>query len=213
MERGSRRGLWGAGITLKKKKGEGIFTTLGRATIIAVLCTIISTVNLFIAVATLCTTSGNGYFFTNPCAHKVCPLCSQPLLLWSCALRSGILHFSIRRKFILETKEQADLRYAKQSSILGLFVLLNMVAPYCHRFCTVHRCEIGAVRMPRNCCHHSSERCNRSIRLLCFFVFIVRCIVVARFVDLHFAKNKFWERKKEKIGNSKFVGLQKRMTI
>lgn len=155
MERGSRRGLRGAGITLKKKKWEGIFTTLGRATIIAVLCTIISTVNLFIAVATLCTTSGNGYFFTNPCAHKVCPLCSQPLLLWSCALRSGILHFSIRRKFILETKEQADLRYAKQSSILGLFVLLNMVAPYCHRFCTVHRCEIGAVRMPRNCCHHS----------------------------------------------------------
>lgn len=163
----------------KRGKGRGDFYNLGEGNN---QCSFMYNnnppwVNLFIAVATLCTTSGNGYSFTNPCAHNplifqypapVCPLCSQPLLLWSCAPRSGILHFSIRRKFILETKEQADLRYAKQSSILGLFVLLNMVAPYCHRFCTVHRCEIGAVRMPRNCCHHSSERCNRSIRLLCF---------------------------------------------
>lgn len=136
--------------------------------------------NLFIAVATLCTTLWKWLFLYNPRAHNrrffpVSCTFGLPFVLphlspsiWLRATATGILHFD--ESSFDETKEQADLRYAKQSSILGLFVLLNMVAPYCHRFCTVHRCEIGAVRMPRNCCHRNSERCNRSIRLRMFLL-------------------------------------------
>lgn len=58
----------------------------------------------------------------------------------------------------------------KQSSVSGSLVPSNMIAPDRHRFCPVYRCEIGALRMPGNRCHHgpAKKRCNGSIRFLCF---------------------------------------------
>lgn len=101
-----------------------------------------------------------------PATGVVSPLCSRTSLSLSPSMRLlRATDFYISRfdeSFALEKNERTSWPSLRETivSILGLFVLLNVVAPYCHRFCTVHRCEIGAVRMPRNCCHHSSERCN-----------------------------------------------------
>lgn len=130
--------------------------------------------------------SGKWLHFTMPRAEtdaadsptsRACPFCdNSATIVCICIFQSQVRPPRRERTWCWPS-------YVKQSSVPALFALLNMVAPDCHRFCSVHRCEVGAVRMPRNRCHHSPER-HRSVtgrldrtRLLFFSSFLFQFVL------------------------------------
>lgn len=87
-------------------------------------------------------------FFASFCTYAF----SLPLFL---AVSHSLIH---SRKRPPRHKRTCRTSCVKQSSVSGSLVLSNMIVPDRHRFCPVHRCQIGAFGMPGNCCHHGPAK-------------------------------------------------------